>query len=78
MARMSVLSAVAAAAIANVALAAPQADLYTATATASVYAAQATAKTLSPTSHVKGAAFDRWVEIWFENTDYDKAAGDRK
>ncbi|QLL30372.1 hypothetical protein HG536_0A01890 [Torulaspora globosa] len=27
------------------------------------------------TSSVKGAAFDRMVVIWLENTDYDKAAG---
>ncbi|QLQ77938.1 hypothetical protein HG537_0A01850 [Torulaspora globosa] len=27
------------------------------------------------TSNVKGAAFDRMVVIWLENTDYDKAAG---
>lgn len=51
---------------------------YTATATASVAAAQATAKTSSPTSHVKGKAFDRIAIIWLENTDYDLAAGDRE
>lgn len=28
------------------------------------------------TSNVKGAAFDRMVVIWLENTDYDKAAGE--
>ncbi|PSR99200.1 acid phosphatase phoa [Coniella lustricola] len=49
---------------------------YTATATASVYAAQATAKSSSPVSHVKGKAFDRFVQIWLENTDYDLAIGD--
>ena len=27
---------------------------------------------------VPGKAFDRYVSIWFENTDYDMAAGDRK
>ena len=43
-----------------------------------VYAAQATALTESPTSNVKGAAFDRYVSIWFENTDFDMAAADRK
>ncbi|KAL7267788.1 hypothetical protein RUND412_009610 [Rhizina undulata] len=32
--------------------------------------------TRSPTSHVKGTAFDRFVTIWLENTDYDKAVGD--
>ncbi|KAI8627312.1 acid phosphatase [Xylariaceae sp. FL1651] len=49
---------------------------YTATATADVAAAAATAKTLSPTSHVKGKAFDRFVVIWLENTDYDMAIND--
>lgn len=49
---------------------------YTATQTASVAAAAATAKTSSPTSNVGGKAFDRFVTIWLENTDYDKAAGD--
>ena len=44
---------------------------------ADVHAAQATAKSESPVSHVKGKAFDRYVSIWFENTDYDMAAGDR-
>lgn len=51
---------------------------YTATGTAAVYAAAATAKTSSPTSKVKGKAFDRFVVIWNENTDYEKAAGDRE
>lgn len=51
-------------------------NLYTATATASVAAAAATAKTSSPTSDVKGKAFDRFVVVWLENTDYDMAAGD--
>ncbi|KAI2602790.1 phosphoesterase-domain-containing protein [Hypoxylon sp. NC1633] len=49
---------------------------YTATATRDVEQARATAKTLSPTSHVKGKAFDRLVVIWLENTDYDMAIGD--
>ncbi|KAI5778321.1 acid phosphatase [Geopyxis carbonaria] len=30
----------------------------------------------SPTSSVKGKAFDRFITVWLENTDYDKAAGD--
>jgi acid phosphatase len=61
-----------------VAGAAAQAEnLYTATATSDVLAAQATAKTSSPTSNVKGKAFDRFVVIWLENTDYDLAVGDR-
>ncbi len=51
---------------------------YTATGTAAVAAAAATAKTSSPTSHVKGKAFDRYVVVYFENQDYSKADGDRK
>lgn len=51
---------------------------YTATSASDVYAAQATALTLSPTSDVKGKAFDRLAIIWLENTDYDLAAGDRE
>lgn len=43
---------------------------------ASIYATQATATSLSPVTNVKGAAFDRIVQIWLENTDYDKAAAD--
>ncbi|KAI9651146.1 hypothetical protein NHQ30_001183 [Ciborinia camelliae] len=41
-----------------------------------VLAAQAIAKTRSPTSHVKGKAFDNFMQIWFENTDFDNAAED--
>ena len=52
--------------------------VYTPTPTAEVAAAAATAETTSPTSHVKGKAFDRMVIIWFENTDYDKSLFDRK
>jgi len=52
----------------------------TPTATASdpadVSAAAATALSSSPTSHVKGKAFQRYVSIWFENTDFDMAAAD--
>lgn len=51
---------------------------YTATATDSVAAARATAKTSSPTSHVKGKAFDRLAIVWLENTDYELAIGDRE
>ena len=52
-------------------------DLYTATANTSVYAAQATASTSQvPKHYVKGKAFDRFITIWMENTDYDKAAAD--
>ncbi|TVY45515.1 Phosphate-repressible acid phosphatase [Lachnellula subtilissima] len=49
---------------------------YTATNTASVEAARATAKTLSPTSSVKGKTFDRFVNIFLENTDFDMASAD--
>lgn len=50
---------------------------YTSTGTAAVAAAKATAKTLSPTSSVPGKTFDRFVNIWLENTDFDIAAADR-
>lgn len=50
--------------------------MYTATASASVAAAQATALTLSPTSNVPGKTFDRFVQIFLENQDYNIAAGD--
>ncbi|CAG8974107.1 hypothetical protein HYALB_00002742 [Hymenoscyphus albidus] len=49
---------------------------YTSTAAEDVAAARATAPTLSPTSHVKGKTFDRFVQIWLENTDFEMAAGD--
>jgi len=51
---------------------------YTATGTAEVAAAAATAKTSSPTSKVKGKAFDRIAIIYFENENYEKAFGDRE
>lgn len=55
-------------------------DAATASPTASghkaVLAAQAIAKSRSPVSHVPGKAFDRYVTIWFENTDYETAAAD--
>lgn len=63
---------------AGVVIAQSQSTQYTATGTAEVDAARATAKTLSPTSNVKGKAFDRLAIIWLENTDYDLAAGDRE
>lgn len=50
----------------------------TATGTKEVAAAAATAATSSPTSFVKGKAFDRFVVVWLENTDFDKAGGDRE
>ncbi|KAL3421338.1 phosphoesterase [Phlyctema vagabunda] len=62
--------------LASVVIAAPATTNPTATSPADVYAAQATAKTNSPTSNVKGKVFDRYVSIWFENTDYDMAAAD--
>ncbi|KAI4753231.1 phosphoesterase-domain-containing protein [Aureobasidium sp. EXF-3400] len=48
----------------------------TSTTPADVDAARNSALTLSPTSNVKGKVFDRFVTIWLENTDYDKAASD--
>lgn len=51
---------------------------YTATGTAAVAAAAATAKSSSPTSHVKGKAFDRIAIVYFENQNYGKSLGDRK
>lgn len=53
-----------------------QVNQYTATATASVEAAQATAKTSHKTSNVKGKAFDRFITLWLENTDYALGAAD--
>src|SRR6185437_12228098 len=50
---------------------------YTSTNVAAVAAAAATAKTLSPVSEIRGKQFDRFVNIWLENTDFDMAAGDR-
>lgn len=51
---------------------------YTATNAASVEAARATARTLSPTSSVKGKTFDRFVNIFLENSDFDIASADRE
>src|SRR5579871_5645232 len=50
----------------------------TATSTSAVEAAAATALTLSPTSHVKGKAFDRIAIIFLENTDSSEAFADRE
>jgi hypothetical protein len=50
---------------------------YTKTDKAAVAAARATARTLSPTSSVQGKSFNRFVNIWLENTDFDMAEGDR-
>lgn len=63
-------------AVSGTALAQSWSTAYTATGTADVAKAAATAKTSSPTSHVKGKAFDRLAIIWLENTDYTLAAGD--
>ncbi|CZR53774.1 related to acid phosphatase Pho610 [Phialocephala subalpina] len=71
---MRFATSVVVASLASVSLAAPASP--TATDVTDVYAAQATALTESPTSNVKGKAFDRYVSIWFENTDYDLAAAD--
>ncbi len=46
---------------------------YTSTGSAAVAAARATALTLSPTSNVAGTKFERYVQIFLENTDYSKA-----
>ncbi|KUI63430.1 Phosphate-repressible acid phosphatase [Cytospora mali] len=51
-------------------------SMYTATAASDVAAAAATALTLHPTSNVKGQSFDRYVQIFFENQDYQIAEGD--
>jgi len=40
-------------------------------------AAAAEIPSLSPTSAVAGRAFDRFITVWLENTNYAKAAGDR-
>lgn len=50
--------------------------MYTATLPKAVYAAQATALTLHPTSNVQGQSFERYVQIFLENQDYDIADGD--
>jgi len=43
---------------------------------ASIYAAQATTQPESPTSNIEGKAFDRIVQIWLENVDFEWAADD--
>jgi len=40
-----------------------------------IEAAAATAAVLSPTSNVKGIAFDRFYQVWLENQNYEAAAG---
>ncbi|KAL8364901.1 hypothetical protein RB595_003945 [Gaeumannomyces hyphopodioides] len=49
---------------------------HTATATNDVATAAATAKTLSPTSNVKGKAFDRILQVYLETTSFDDAVAD--
>ncbi|KAK3367188.1 phosphoesterase family-domain-containing protein, partial [Lasiosphaeria ovina] len=44
--------------------------------TAAIASASATVKPLSPTSDVKGVAFNRIVQIWLENTDFNASAAD--
>lgn len=44
--------------------------------TAEVEAAAATVQPLSPTSNVKGLAFNRFVNIWFENQQFKTVAAD--
>lgn len=51
---------------------------HTSTATSDIAAAAATAKTESPTSNVKGAAFDRILQIYLETTAYENATADRE
>ncbi|OGM45150.1 acid phosphatase, partial [Aspergillus bombycis] len=41
-----------------------------------IQAAQATVLPHSPVSNVKGLAFNRFVSIWLENTDFESAAND--
>ncbi|KAF2669114.1 phosphoesterase-domain-containing protein [Microthyrium microscopicum] len=41
-----------------------------------IAAAQATAKAISPVSNVQGKSFQRFYQVWLENTDYSAAAGD--
>jgi acid phosphatase len=41
-----------------------------------IVSAAATVVPLSPVSNVKGAAFDRFFQIWLENTDYSAASDD--
>ncbi|KAL5340866.1 phosphoesterase family-domain-containing protein [Aspergillus crustosus] len=43
---------------------------------AEIEAAQATVLPYSPVSNVKGKTFQRFVNIWLENTDYDAAAAE--
>lgn len=72
-------------AVARLALALPQLEVqggtpvvtHTSTASNDVAAAAATARTDSSTSHVKGKAFDRILQIYLETTEFDNAIADR-
>ncbi|KAL4867614.1 hypothetical protein BDV12DRAFT_171016 [Aspergillus spectabilis] len=44
---------------------------------AEIEAARATVQPYSPVSNVKGKSFQRFVNIWLENTDYDVAASEK-
>lgn len=41
-----------------------------------ISAAAASATALSPTSNVEGIAFQKFYQIWLENTDYSASSGD--
>ena len=43
-----------------------------------IFSQRSEAPTLSPTSQVKGRTFNRFVQIWFENSDFDIAWNDCK
>jgi hypothetical protein len=43
-----------------------------------VLASVATIAASASADYVEGKAFNRFITIWLENTDYDKAAGDRE
>lgn len=79
MIHLSKIFAVAATAIAGVVTAYPSDNLAHPAASGhkAVLAAQALAESRSPTSNVKGKVFDRFITIWFENTDFDTAQADR-
>ncbi|CEJ61489.1 Putative Catalytic activity: acid phosphatases also catalyze transphosphorylations (Precursor) [Penicillium brasilianum] len=44
---------------------------------AEIAAAQASVLPYSPVSNVKGLAFNRFVDVWIENTDFSTSAGDK-
>ncbi|EMC94333.1 hypothetical protein BAUCODRAFT_35520 [Baudoinia panamericana UAMH 10762] len=55
----------------------PAPNTYTATSTSAVLAAQATAPSNAKVGpYIPGLAFDRFITIWLENTDYSAAAQD--